>query len=34
MLTIKTNDSHRYCDGLTRRSFVQAGFLGLCGLAL
>jgi len=34
MLTIKTNDLQRYCDGLTRRSFLQAGYLGLGGLGL
>jgi hypothetical protein len=34
MLQIRANDSHRYCDGLTRRSFLQAGVLGLGGLGL
>jgi hypothetical protein len=34
MLTIPANDRHRYCDGLTRRSFLRAGLLGAAGLAL
>lgn len=34
MLNIAMNDRHRYCDGLSRRSFLQAGFLGAAGLAL
>src|SRR5262245_22007970 len=34
MLRITANDAHRYCDGLSRRSFLQAGALGLAGLAL
>jgi hypothetical protein len=34
MLRIAANDHHRYCDGLSRRSFIQAGVLGLAGLAL
>src|SRR5436309_3384333 len=34
MLTVSANDRHRYCDGLTRRSFLQAGLLGAAGLAL
>jgi hypothetical protein len=34
MLRIQTNDRHRYCDGLTRRSFLHAGVLGLAGLSL
>jgi hypothetical protein len=34
MLQIRANDSHRYCDGLTRRSFLQAGVLGLGGLGM
>src|SRR5260370_19072696 len=34
MLRITANDRHRYCDGLNRRSFLQAGLLGLTGLAL
>src|SRR5262245_48504025 len=34
MLKIHANDRHRYCDGLTRRSFLQAGALGLAGLGL
>jgi hypothetical protein len=34
MLHVNATDPHRYCDGLTRRSFLQAGFLGLGGLSL
>ncbi len=34
MLRISGNDRHRYCDGLSRRSFLQAGLLGAAGLAL
>jgi hypothetical protein len=34
MLRISANDRYRYCDGLSRRSFLQAGVLGLAGLAL
>src|SRR5262245_863577 len=34
MLQITCNDRHRYCDGLSRRSFLQAGVLGLGGLSL
>src|SRR5262245_47031271 len=34
MLHIPATDRHRYCDGLTRRSFVQACALGAAGLAL
>jgi hypothetical protein len=34
MLQITANDRYRYCDGLSRRSFLQAGALGLTGLAL
>ncbi len=34
MLNVAANDSHRYCDGLSRRSFLKAGFLGLAGLSL
>lgn len=34
MLRVNTNDYHRYCDGLSRRTFVQAGALGLAGLSL
>ncbi|HXG13029.1 MAG TPA: DUF1501 domain-containing protein [Gemmataceae bacterium] len=34
MLRITANDRHRYCDGLSRRSFLKAGFLGVAGLAL
>src|SRR5262249_41616190 len=25
---------HRYCDGVTRRSFLRVGFLGIAGLSL
>jgi len=34
MLSIRAHDRHRYCDGLNRRSFLQAGALALGGLAL
>lgn len=34
MLRISGNDRTRYCDGLSRRSFLQAGVLGAAGLAL
>ncbi|MCS6851074.1 MAG: DUF1501 domain-containing protein [Gemmataceae bacterium] len=34
MLTIHATDRHRYCDGLSRRSFLQAGILGATGLTL
>jgi hypothetical protein len=34
MLSITANDSHRYCDGLSRRSFLKVGFLGIAGLSL
>lgn len=34
MLSITAKDRHRYCDGLDRRSFLKAGFLGAAGLAL
>jgi hypothetical protein len=34
MLNIPATDRHRYCDGLTRRSFLQAGALGALGLSL
>jgi hypothetical protein len=34
MLRVNATDRHRYCDGLSRRSFLQAGVLGLTGLAL
>jgi hypothetical protein len=34
MLSIRANDRHVYCDGLSRRSFLQAGVLGLTGLSL
>jgi hypothetical protein len=34
MFTIHGKDRHRYCDGLTRRSFLQAGALSAAGLAL
>jgi hypothetical protein len=34
MLNVGMNDRFRYCDGLSRRSFLTAGCLGLAGLAL
>jgi hypothetical protein len=34
MFTIHARDSQRRCDGVSRRSFLQAGVLGLGGLAL
>ncbi len=34
MLHVAANDRHRYCDGLSRRSFLKAGCLGLAGLTL
>lgn len=34
MLAIQANDRHSYCDGVSRRSFLQAGFLGMAGLSL
>ncbi len=34
MLTFTHGDSRRYCDGLSRRSFLRAGGLALGGLAL
>jgi hypothetical protein len=34
MLHLSANDRHRYCDGLSRRSFLRVGSLGLAGLAL
>jgi hypothetical protein len=34
MFTIHGKDRHRYCDGLTRRSFLQAGALSAAALAL
>jgi hypothetical protein len=34
MLTIGANDRKRYCDGISRRSFLQAGVLGLSGLGM
>ena len=34
MLTVFGNDGRRYCDGLSRRSFLKAGVLGAAGLAL
>lgn len=34
MLRIDAGASHRYCDGLSRRSFVQTGMAGLGGLSL
>ena len=34
MLTFFTDGPERYCDGISRRSFLRAGGLGLGGLAL
>src|SRR5689334_25126177 len=34
MLAVPTEPRQRLCDGTTRRDFVQAGFLGTCGLSL
>jgi hypothetical protein len=34
MLNVAMNDRHRYCDGLSRRSFLKAGVLGAAGLTL
>ncbi|MFN4261267.1 MAG: DUF1501 domain-containing protein [Gemmataceae bacterium] len=34
MLRIRGNDPQRYCDGISRRSFLQAGVLGMTGLTL
>jgi hypothetical protein len=34
MLNVTTGDRYRHCNGLTRRSFLQAGFLGVAGLSL
>jgi hypothetical protein len=34
MLNVAMNDRYRYCDGLSRRSFLEAGLLGAAGLAL
>jgi hypothetical protein len=34
MLNVAMNDRHRYCDGLSRRSFLRAGILGAAGLTL
>src|SRR5262245_33831282 len=34
MFSIMARDTHRYCDGLSRRSFLTAGFLGIAGLSL
>ena len=33
MLQLMTN-RHRLCDGITRRNFIRAGYLGLGGLSL
>src|SRR5260370_6851046 len=32
MLNVAMNDRHRYCDGLSRRSFLTAGALSAAGL--
>ena len=34
MLTIRSNSASRFCDGVSRRSFLKIGGLGLGGLAL
>ena len=34
MLTLSAGPAHRTCDGVSRRDFVRAGFLGLGGLTL
>jgi Protein of unknown function (DUF1501) len=34
MLNVAANDRHRYCDGLSRRSFLRAGCLAGLGLTL
>ena len=34
MIKLVGNGQSTFCDGQTRRSFLQAGFLGLGGLAL
>ncbi len=34
MLTIRSNSAARFCDGVSRRSFLKIGGLGLGGLAL
>jgi len=34
MLQIPLSGSHRYCDGLSRRSFVRTGLAGMAGLGL
>lgn len=34
MLAVPTGPVQRLCDGTSRRDFVQAGFLGICGLSL
>jgi hypothetical protein len=34
MLTIRSNSSSRFCDGVSRRDFLRVGGLGLGGLAL
>jgi hypothetical protein len=34
MLHLSANDRHRYCDGLSRRSFLKAGALSIAGLSL
>lgn len=34
MLTIATNDKSRFCDGVSRRSFLKVGALGISGLTL
>lgn len=34
MLTIPSHPTQKFCDGLSRRSFLQAGTAGICGLTL
>src|SRR5260370_16747473 len=34
MLNVAMKDRHRYCDGLSRRSFLTAGALSAAGLML
>ena len=34
MLTFYSNSSRRFCDGVSRRSFLKIGALGMGGLAL
>ncbi|HAA61306.1 MAG TPA: DUF1501 domain-containing protein, partial [Planctomycetaceae bacterium] len=34
MLSIQGGSGHRFCDGVSRRSFLQIGGLGLGGLTM